>query len=285
MKKIILLLLAVTLLAIVSAAAAENLNESFRATFSASPAVFSGPGRTYWRANNGKAQYGSGGGALVFGRTQNWIMIYYETGKASGSVGRIGFISYDNINKMNTSYYGEIKWLNFEHTTAWASRTVDITDDPVKYAKAYWTVPKDTELTYLADYRTDLGHWAYVEVYLPESGQNARGFIPYSDVSFSYPGSGSSGQYVSPQTGSTGVWARANQRLATRSGPSTRYEDTGTYFLQDMDVLVLSKHYDSYNGIWWVKCRIEDRGAYRYLWTGVKRFYDQDWLLSVLPTE
>lgn len=81
------------------------------------------------------------------------------------------------------------------------------------------------------------------------------------------------------------VWARAKQKLATRALPTTRSEDTGTYFLAEQQVLVLAKHWDSVNGIWWVKCAIETNKGTRHLWTGAKRFYPETLPLEKLPEE
>ena len=67
-------------------------------------------------------------------------------------------------------------------------------------------------------------------------------------------------------------------KISTRSGPSTKYQDTGTYDLAGQYLEILARAYDNVNKIWWVKCVIPTNG--RELWTGYKRF-DQ----STLPLE
>ncbi len=295
MKRYLAALMLVTLLAGLSLpAAAETLDQYFTARFSASPAVYSGPSTAYYRANNGKAQYGGGGQARVYGREGSWLLIGYQTGQGNY---RIGYIDYNNnIGKMTTSSSGYVRTLHFEYRSAWTAVDCELTDDPVITNAGIYTVPRGTQLTYLASYDD---RWAYVELRMTDVDRKARGFIQKGSVSFSYvsPSGGHDYDYDydpdpfifvtnTPQpVVQQGIWATASDKLATRSGPSTSYSDTGTYYLKDQSVYVMSKHYDSYNGIWWVKCRIEVGSTYRYLWTGVKRFYYQDWLLSMLPTE
>ena len=62
-------------------------------------------------------------------------------------------------------------------------------------------------------------------------------------------------------------------KIATRSGPGTRFEDTKTFFpdtWRNETVLVLKKSFA--NGVWWVQIDFRNgtKGHYR-VWTGVKR--------------
>ena len=72
-----------------------------------------------------------------------------------------------------------------------------------------------------------------------------------------------------------GVMAPLKMRLSTRSGPSTKYDEPGTFFQNDWRntrVLVLSKSWDSSNDIWWVQVEFTTRGGTPYrAWTGLKR--------------
>ena len=70
----------------------------------------------------------------------------------------------------------------------------------------------------------------------------------------------------------TGVGLK--MKLATRSGPGTRYDEPGTFFPNDnwknVTVLVLGKQYE--NGTWWVLVDFDNGGKGRYrVWTGLKR--------------
>jgi hypothetical protein len=63
-----------------------------------------------------------------------------------------------------------------------------------------------------------------------------------------------------------------NSRLSTRTGPSTTYDEPGTFFSAGTTVSVLSRAFDNRNGIWWVQVdfRNGSKNSYR-VWTGVKR--------------
>ncbi len=63
----------------------------------------------------------------------------------------------------------------------------------------------------------------------------------------------------------------ANQKLATRTGPSTRYDEPGTFLYTGASVTAVAKAWDSYNEIWWVQVDFAE-GSSRYrVYTGLKR--------------
>ena len=72
-------------------------------------------------------------------------------------------------------------------------------------------------------------------------------------------------------TVSGGVRTTLSMRLATRSGPSTRYTELGSYFKAGDPITVLSRAYDEVNEIWWVQVEFTYRGAQRRAYTGLKR--------------
>ena len=86
-RKRSLILLALILFSL--PAAGETLDEYFTCRFSRSPAVYTGPADTYFRAGSGKAQYGSPGKARVYGEENGWLLIGYQT--SSGQY-RLGYI-------------------------------------------------------------------------------------------------------------------------------------------------------------------------------------------------
>ena len=79
------------------------------------------------------------------------------------------------------------------------------------------------------------------------------------------------------------IYGRATMKISTRSGPSTKYEDTGTYDLAGQYLRILARAYDRVNEIWWVKCIIPSNG--RALWTGYKRFDPSQLPLDIIPIE
>ena len=82
-----------------------------------------------------------------------------------------------------------------------------------------------------------------------------------------------------------GLYGLAAQKLATRNGPGTTYDEKGTYNVAGQYIKVLSRAWDSRNGIWWVKCEIPYRGEIRVLWTGYKRFDSSTLPLESIPVE
>lgn len=79
------------------------------------------------------------------------------------------------------------------------------------------------------------------------------------------------------------VTATLNQRLATRTGPGTQYDEPGSFLSAGKAVTVLSKAYDSRNGIWWVQVEFSSGGNRYRAYTGVKRFRNLN--LSRIPEE
>ena len=79
------------------------------------------------------------------------------------------------------------------------------------------------------------------------------------------------------------IYGLAIMDISTRSGPSTKYQDTGTYKLKGQYLQILSRAYDDANGIWWVQCVIPSSG--RALWTGYKRFDHSTLPLEIIPIE
>ena len=63
----------------------------------------------------------------------------------------------------------------------------------------------------------------------------------------------------------------AEQRLATRNGPGTKYRETASFDLAGSYVKVLSRAWD-HNDICWVECEVEYRGRLARVYTGLKRF-------------
>ncbi len=319
-RKHFLILPALVLLTLALSAAGETLNEYFTCRFSLSPAVYTGPSGTYYRAGSGKAQYGSPGKARVYGEENGWLLIGYQTSSGSYRLGYIdASIALDRMYEEPADAFP--RPLTFDYAPVWLARDCELTDDPVISRTPIDSLKAGQYCVYLASLEPS---WAYIE--LRTGSEWKRGFIPMNAVdgweallpqeqeqqeSEPYPilppepsepyfpeepepqipwvtpqPTSAPWNYVYPSAGFAGVWAIANQRLATRGGPSSLYPETGTYYLQAKPVLVLAKHYDEDTGFWWVKCRIEgEDGTARALWTSVRRFFNQDWLLEQLPVE
>jgi hypothetical protein len=131
----------------------------FSARISASPAVYSGPGKEYYRANNGKAQYGKGGMARIYGLASNgWMMIGYELGSGDYRIGYVDSKYAELLYDVKGGNSG-IPQLNLDSVPATITRNCDLTDDPVIHTNPIAELNKGTAVTYLAS----LGKWAYIE--------------------------------------------------------------------------------------------------------------------------
>lgn len=90
---------------------------------------------------------------------------------------------------------------------------------------------------------------------------------------------------VTPARRGGDVYGLTIDKIATRKGPGTQYQEGGTYSVKGQYIKVLAKAYDKRNGIWWVKCEIPYRNEIRVLWTGYKRFDHGTLSLDDLPEE
>lgn len=71
------------------------------------------------------------------------------------------------------------------------------------------------------------------------------------------------------------MYATLNQRMATRTGPGTKYSEPGTFFSKGDMVKLISLTTDS-NGTKWVQAEIEADGQPMRVYTGLKRFTGVD---------
>ena len=76
------------------------------------------------------------------------------------------------------------------------------------------------------------------------------------------------------------VWAKANNKLATRTGPGTQYDEPGTFNTAG-EYRILSKAYDG--NIWWLQVEIRTNKGTIWAYTGLKRFNNVD--LNRIPEE
>ena len=75
------------------------------------------------------------------------------------------------------------------------------------------------------------------------------------------------------------------KKLATRSGPSPRAEDTGTYSVKGQRLRIYSRAYDPIENAWWVKCDVPYHGEIRTLWAWYTRFDSKTLPLEAIPID
>lgn len=137
-------------------------------------AVYSGPGKDYLRAADGKAAVSTNDWIQVFGTADGWALIQYDL---SSDQMRFGYIDEDAL-----PAGAGVNELAFAPVDAYTTRRVGLTDDPLNQQLPLLTLPEGAWVTWLAT----MGEWAYVE---SSTGDLVRGFIPVSaltnDRSFS----------------------------------------------------------------------------------------------------
>ena len=79
-----------------------------------------------------------------------------------------------------------------------------------------------------------------------------------------------------------GIKVPLKQRLATRSGPGTKYTELGSYFSAGQVVTAYSAVYNTKTDVWWVQVGFTSGGEQRRAYTGLKRL-DMD--VSQVPVE
>ena len=195
MKKLLSLALCMVLLCALLPECASAFELTYvNARISSSPAVYSGPSRAYYRANNGKAQYGKGGGARIYGVTENgWMMIGYKTGSGVYRIGYAQIIEDD----LYDWEYCNLPILVFDYDDAYINQNCALTMDPVTTAPAEIYLKKGCYVSYLAD----LGSWAYVEV--STSLGVMRGFVKSGNVTLGGGGKSGGMDYTVKPTGAT----------------------------------------------------------------------------------
>lgn len=126
--------------------------------------VYSGPGKDYLRASNGKATVSTNDWIQVFGREDGWILIQYAIDKDHM---RFGWISEKALPE-----FAAVKKLVFSPQRATLLNTTVVTDDPLFSQSALVTLPEGAVIYHLAD----MGDWSYIESI---SGDDVRGFVKH----------------------------------------------------------------------------------------------------------
>ena len=79
-----------------------------------------------------------------------------------------------------------------------------------------------------------------------------------------------------------GFVVRLNKRVATRSGPGTRFDEPGSFFSAGDEVKVFSKVFDSYNNVYWYQIEFQYKNEWYRAYTS-ESYLDVD--PSLVPNE
>lgn len=169
------------------------MGEAFIGWFTKNQDIYSGPGVNYFRAADGKAEYGSPEDLEVYGKEGNWILVCYWFG---GSQRRMGYVLPNNDARLIKPWDWDIPVLSFAYANAVISKDCVLTDDPFRSMRMVSSLDKDTKITYLAtlpEGHSDIDrNWAYVEVetevMINQQKRTAltRGFVPMDCVLFEH---------------------------------------------------------------------------------------------------
>lgn len=199
----------------------------------------------------------AGGGTLVLEYYEyEWPWILQLTRNALGQYTLQSYLraNYDNSGDGNDRFYRNGSLVSFSD-----------------YSSALKTMRNGRMMT-LSNYSADdFSHYGFTLTW-----EDAVSVMNGYNAPTAAPASGQS---------SGAIYGLAIQKLATRKGPGTQYEEGGTYNVKGQRIRILAKAWDRRNSIWWVKCEIPYKGETRILWTGYKRFDHSDLPLDIIPEE
>ncbi|MBR6668857.1 MAG: hypothetical protein IKL25_10920 [Clostridia bacterium] len=132
--------------------------------------VFAAPGRSSYRAANGKAELSTNDWVQIFGEEDGWLLVQYDIGRDQM---RFGYIAASALPK-NTQVQA-LRWYDLPEQTVKANTYV--TDDPLVSRDIICWLNAGDKVEVLSDF----GSWYYVEV-TPGTGRTLRGFIPQTAV-------------------------------------------------------------------------------------------------------
>lgn len=113
-------------------------------------AVYSGPGKNYFRAANGKASVSTNDWIQVFGYQGDWILIQYDI---SSDHMRIGWIQKSALPKK-----ANVSLLNTNNIPVYTIQETAVTDDPLYSQQTIFTIPQGQKVSYLMS----MGTWSYI---------------------------------------------------------------------------------------------------------------------------
>ena len=136
--------------------------------------VYSGPGYEYLRGHDEKAALGCSKPFSVLGKCDGWLMVLYNVSERRHRIGYIDYSRkwcfYDIAQCVN-----EIRFAN-KRGLFTVRDEVPLYDDPITARKSLTTLPKDLEVTLLAQD----AKWNYIETRV--NGKKVRGFVARTDL-------------------------------------------------------------------------------------------------------
>jgi hypothetical protein len=132
--------------------------------------VFAAPGRSSYRAANGKAELSTNDWVQIFGEENGWLLVQYDI---SSDQMRFGYIAASALPR-NTEVQ-TLRWYDLPEQTVKTSTYV--TDDPLASRDIICWLNAGDKVAVLSDF----GSWYYIEA-TPGPGKTLRGFIPQTAI-------------------------------------------------------------------------------------------------------
>jgi hypothetical protein len=132
--------------------------------------VFAAPGRSSYRAANGKAELSTNDWVQIFGEEDGWLLVQYDISRDQM---RFGYIAASALPR-NTEVQ-QLRWYDLPEQTI--KTNTYVTDDPLASRDIICWLDAGDKVKVLSDF----GSWYYVEV-TPGTGKTLRGFIPQTAI-------------------------------------------------------------------------------------------------------
>ena len=132
--------------------------------------VFAAPGRSSYRAANGKAVMSTNDWVQIFGEEDGWLLVQYDISRDQMRFGYIAASALPKNTKVQT-----LRWYDLPEQTVKANTYV--TDDPLASRNTIHWLNAGDKVQVLSEF----GNWYYVEV-TPGTGKTLRGFIPQTAI-------------------------------------------------------------------------------------------------------
>ena len=132
--------------------------------------VFAAPGRSSYRAANGKAVMSTNDWVQIFGEEDGWLLVQYDI---SSDQMRFGYIDASALPK--GTQVQQLTWYDLPEQTI--LQAVSVTDDPTVSCNPIHSLRAGDKVKVLSTY----GAWYYIET-TNGSGKTLRGFIPKSAI-------------------------------------------------------------------------------------------------------
>ena len=132
--------------------------------------VFAAPGRSSYRAANGKAELSTNDWVQIFGEEDGWLLVQYDISRDQM---RFGYIAASALSR--DTEVQSLRWYDLPEQII--KYNTYVTDDPLASCNAICWLNAGEKVDVLAEF----GGWYYIET-TDSYGRLLRGFVPHSSI-------------------------------------------------------------------------------------------------------